>query len=301
METPESPAEPEGSNTGHADKVPLDKAPLDKAPADGDQAATRTRSPKPLCRPRRPGKAAPGARTGVRPAARDPWAPPSQQPGPWPQQPGPWAPPPGAWGGPGQNWAVPLSGPRPSDGQTNGQAIAAFVLGLLGVAPVSVVLGIVALVRIARTRQRGKGLAIAGLVLSGLWTVLGVGIVVLALAFVATHPTEANGVSAGGPGQQRVATMALGTCFDQPQQQTTDYVTVVPCSGPHDASSSTESCSPARTRALTRTSRSPGWPASRRWPPTSSTRPDYGAPPTCSSTFRSSRVGRTEPRRRGAR
>ena len=47
--------------------------------------------------------------------------------------------------------------------------MASFVLGLCGIVPVSVGLGIAALVRGRGTRRPGQGFAVAGLVLSTLW------------------------------------------------------------------------------------------------------------------------------------
>src|SRR5215469_9870554 len=56
---------------------------------------------------------------------------------------------------------------------TDGMAIAGFVLGLLGIVGISAILGIVfgsvALGRIRRTGQSGRGLAIAGIVLGSCW------------------------------------------------------------------------------------------------------------------------------------
>ncbi|MDQ3307200.1 MAG: DUF4190 domain-containing protein [Actinomycetota bacterium] len=61
----------------------------------------------------------------------------------------------------------------PGSGGWNGLAIAAFVIGLVvplvGIL-VAVPLGIVALVKIGKSRQRGKGLAISGMVPSVLWS-----------------------------------------------------------------------------------------------------------------------------------
>lgn len=72
----------------------------------------------------------------------------------------------------------PALAPAPAgSGQTSGMAIASLVLGVLGVlscgvtALVGVVLGIMALVKINRSRGalRGEGLAIAGIVVSGMF------------------------------------------------------------------------------------------------------------------------------------
>lgn len=64
-----------------------------------------------------------------------------------------------------------MTGPssEPPRGGTNGWAIAAFVLGILGGTILSVIFAIVALFQIMHGRQRGRGLAIAALVISAAW------------------------------------------------------------------------------------------------------------------------------------
>ena len=67
---------------------------------------------------------------------------------------------------------------------TDGLAVASFVLGLLGIVPVSVGLGIAALVRGRGVPRPGRGFAVAGLVLSAVWVLLFVGLGVVGyLAF----------------------------------------------------------------------------------------------------------------------
>lgn len=86
-------------------------------------------------------------------------------PGPQGQYPqGPYAP----------QWGHPLA-PYPRPAPVSGLAVAAFVLGVLCFLPaVGLVLGLVALARIRRRGERGKGFAVAGCVLSSvglaLWT-----------------------------------------------------------------------------------------------------------------------------------
>jgi Septum formation len=63
------------------------------------------------------------------------------------------------------------SDPRRPDG-TNGWAIAAFVLSILGGTILSVIFAIVALVQTKGRRQRGRALAIAALVVSAAWIVV---------------------------------------------------------------------------------------------------------------------------------
>jgi Domain of unknown function (DUF4190) len=59
----------------------------------------------------------------------------------------------------------------PPPAQTNWWAIVSLIFGVLGGVLISVVCGIVGLNR-AKQGQGGRGLAIAGLVLSGLWVLL---------------------------------------------------------------------------------------------------------------------------------
>jgi hypothetical protein len=79
---------------------------------------------------------------------------------------------------------------------TNGFAIASLILGLLGVVLLSVIFGIIALVQTKRRGQSGRGMAIAGLVLSGLWTVLFVGLIVLAVV-VSDSTVQATTIEVG--------------------------------------------------------------------------------------------------------
>jgi hypothetical protein len=65
----------------------------------------------------------------------------------------------------------------------DGFAVATLISGILAVVPVTVILGPVALSRVARTRARGRALAITGLALAGLWIVAGA----MVVAAVITH------------------------------------------------------------------------------------------------------------------
>jgi hypothetical protein len=137
------------------------------------------------------------------------------------------------------------------------------VLGVIGVtilgAIASVILGIRALGEIRRTRQRGRGLAIGGLVLSVVWLVL-IG------AYLTVHggnsparpssagghsspPAAGTGASApsarssgsASPGTRSTNVFSLrpGQCFQNPPASQTvlgvTYLAVVPCSTPHNA------------------------------------------------------------------
>ena len=61
------------------------------------------------------------------------------------------------------------AGPADTGRPVSRWAIAAFLLGLVSLAPLSVIAGIVALVKARDGRESGRGLAIAGMVISLLW------------------------------------------------------------------------------------------------------------------------------------
>jgi hypothetical protein len=154
---------------------------------------------------------------------------------------------------PDTGWQPDPSWPEPPPGwqlwvpvSTSGMAIAAFVLGLLGFALVSgilgIVLGSVALSQIRRTGQRGKGLAIAGIVLGGGW------LAILALAVLGTiisgssSNTGTSGPVSPGASSRTVNPFSLtaGDCFDNPtatpgQVQKVTSVTQTACDEPHNA------------------------------------------------------------------
>jgi Domain of unknown function (DUF4190)/Septum formation len=137
---------------------------------------------------------------------------------------------------PGPQYQPTPPSPPPSGG-TNGFAIASLIFGILGGVLLSVIFGIVALSQVKRRNQRGKGLAVAGLVLSGIWLlviVVGVGV-----ALVASR-------DAGGPGSALRPShsstrdnLAVGDCIngllnlnlDQDLQRTPPTVA---CTEPHE-------------------------------------------------------------------
>lgn len=162
--------------------------------------------------------------------------------------------PPGAYPGqPGGHGPGP--GPGPRRGGTNGFAIAAFVISLLGGTLLSLILGFVALGQIRRSPQRGRGLAIASIVLSVIWGA------VLAFFLVGhssgtpntpsangggtpSAPTASPSVSPSGggsasPGTASVFALRTGQCFQNPPASQSilgiTTVAVVPCTTPHNA------------------------------------------------------------------
>jgi Septum formation/Domain of unknown function (DUF4190) len=189
---------------------------------------------------------------------------PGWQPDPsWPPPPPGWQlwvnddePPAQAWGGqapPAQDWAgqAPTQGPgtapgwaaepmpggrgnrRSGAGSTSGWAVASFILGIFAVVPLSVIFGFVGLQKIRRLGQRGKGLAIAGLILSLIW----VGVFVAATALsngTATRQSATGKITHRG--DLGVFALATGDCFDNPANtQDIESVTAIPCTQAHDS------------------------------------------------------------------
>ena len=162
--------------------------------------------------------------------------------------------PPGAY--PGQPGG---RGPDPRRDRTNGFAIAAFVISLLGGTLLSLILAFIALGQIRRSPQRGRGLAIASIVLSVIWGAV-LAFFLVAHSTAAPNTPSANGggtssasgaspsvspsgahSSGGGasPGTTSVFALRTGQCFQNPSASQAvlgiTTVTVVSCSKPHNA------------------------------------------------------------------
>jgi hypothetical protein len=149
--------------------------------------------------------------------------PPLPQYQPPPGGPSQYQPPPG-WQPTPSAYQQPLGQQPPPPRSTNGFAIASLVLGLLA-DPLflSVIFGIIALRQIKRNRaQGGRGMAIAGLVLSGLWVVpLALGIIAGALS-----PTE----------NVYATQVKVGACLaNAPTGKEVKSVDTISCDQPHSA------------------------------------------------------------------
>ena len=128
---------------------------------------------------------------------------------------------------------APAGQPMPT-GKTSGWAITSFVLGLIGVVLLSLIFGILALRRIKRTGQRGRGLAIAGLVLSAVWVVLFIIIAVVGNLGSATRSPSTGGITHSG--NLSVFSLSVGDCFNNPPGATSlTTVTAIPCTQAHNA------------------------------------------------------------------
>jgi Domain of unknown function (DUF4190)/Septum formation len=117
--------------------------------------------------------------------------------------------------------------------KTSGFAIASLVFGIIGGILLSVIFGIVALRRIRTRHLKGRGLAIAGLILSGLWALLiAVGVIVAVATDAERDPS--GRVREGGT--ESVFDLRVGDCVNDLEETTMEVsVDVVPCSQPHDA------------------------------------------------------------------
>ncbi|WP_051399473.1 DUF4190 domain-containing protein [Haloechinothrix halophila] len=123
----------------------------------------------------------------------------------------------------------------PPDRGTNGLAVAALVLGIVGFLPpsplVGLVLGIIALTQVKRRHERGKGMAVAGVVLSSLWIVLFV-IVIIAGILDDVERTPTGEVTAEDT--VPLENLRIGDCVEKVTEDRNYFsVTVMPCDEPH--------------------------------------------------------------------
>jgi len=156
----------------------------------------------------------------------------------WSQQPGTYGQPPqqDQWGQqpPGQWGQQPSPAPYPPQRQgTNGFAIASLIFGLLGGILLSVIFGFVALSQIKRRNQGGKGMAIAGLTLSGLWVVGIVAIVIVAA--LSSGTTDDPSTNLADSGDVNVQRLTPGQCLNGLKEGSAIRdLPAVPCAEPHE-------------------------------------------------------------------
>jgi hypothetical protein len=162
---------------------------------------------------------------------------PAWQPTAWgapPSAPPPSSPPQPQWGAPGPS---PAWGPPPPPAPTgregrDGLAITSLVLGIIPVFAgiLGIVFGIVALVRIRRSGRRGRGLAIAGIVLGSLWFVGAASAVAIAVANTADRADDGAVVARGSVAATELRT---GDCPTSLPDGVTRTLSVGPCTEPH--------------------------------------------------------------------
>jgi len=150
--------------------------------------------------------------------------PPTQAYGAQPAQPyGQSAPPPygqPAYGGYGQQPGQ-FGGPPPQQQTTSGFAVAALIFGIIGGILLSVIFGIIALGKTKPGGQKGRGMAIAGLVLSALWAVI---FAIVTVLVVNAEPTI------------RATEVEVGDCINAPPEDMARVTSLpeVECSQPHE-------------------------------------------------------------------
>jgi hypothetical protein len=161
--------------------------------------------------------------------------PPPQYAPPAPYQPEPpttqYAPPPG-WG---PQTASPYGVVAQENTNLNGFAVAALILGICGGLLLSVIFGIVALVQIKRNGGRGRGMAIAGLVLSGVWLLaIVIGVIIAIAVAPATPDRDPTSGQVTGSGSVSLTDLKAGDCIKEVTEDELRFaLPVVPCTEPH--------------------------------------------------------------------
>lgn len=125
----------------------------------------------------------------------------------------------------------PVVNHLPPSRHTNGFAMAAFVLSLLGGVLLAVVFAFIALSQIKARREQGKGLAVAALAITGAWLL---GAVALVTALAVAGPDRDGSGAVVETGTAHTLDLRAGDCFDEPDEDI-GTVSVVPCGSPHFA------------------------------------------------------------------
>ncbi|MEU0095693.1 septum formation family protein [Kribbella sp. NPDC006257] len=170
------------------------------------------------------GQPGPQPGPGYQPAQGHPQGGYPQQSGgypPYPSGPGGYQPYPG-----GYNSNEP-SGPR----KMSTLAVLGFIFSLVLLIPVSVTLSIIALVQIPKNHQKGKGLAIAGLVICGLW--LAGAVVLAALGDDTTDSKRDASGQVTTTATTRPDELRVGDCVSSLKEGSVKNVKIVPCTGPN--------------------------------------------------------------------
>ncbi|WP_247695726.1 DUF4190 domain-containing protein [Streptomyces sp. B93] len=147
---------------------------------------------------------------------------------------------PGGYPGGGQWPPVP---PAPAPAPLNAFAVVALVTSLVCLAPLGLVFGIVALRQISRRGERGKGLAVAGLSVSGAVLLLAAVLVPALDLKVWTVPARDDAGEVVREGWTTIDALETGDCFTPddklPEKDSPSLfdsgVRVTPCDQPHRA------------------------------------------------------------------
>jgi hypothetical protein len=151
----------------------------------------------------------------------------------------------GGYPSPSGGYPVPppmAQGPRPQRDDTNGLAIAALIISLVGIACggalLGIIFGIIALVQIRRSGQRGRGMAITGIVLGALQAVAIIALVIVGLT--AGLPGDDLRNETGeitGSGDVPLADLVPGDCVNgmEGEDELISDLPAGPCAEPHQA------------------------------------------------------------------
>ncbi|WP_159047095.1 DUF4190 domain-containing protein [Streptomyces sp. XY332] len=183
--------------------------------------------------PQPPSSPEPHPQWGQQAQPGHPAAPP---PPPGPPPPPPPGPPPGPHSGQ-QGWQAP---PAP---KTNTLAVVAFVMSILCAIPlVPLILGIIALTQIRDRGEKGKGFAIAAIVIHGLTLVFYAAVLAFGFSGVLDDGPERDTTGqVTAPGSGELQDIRMGDCFNtddtmpegQKDAEASLSVTIVPCDQPH--------------------------------------------------------------------
>ncbi|WP_406092185.1 DUF4190 domain-containing protein [Kitasatospora purpeofusca] len=170
--------------------------------------------------------------------AADPWAAPAD------------VPPPAGPAAPATGWAAVVPGSQSgfqpgfaypaAPTRTNGFAIASLVTALFCLWPLALVFAVVALVQISRRNEKGRGLAVSGLVIGVLALIVSL-IAFIGLAALGFDEEQYADSRLAPKGSVAVNDLRVGDCFDQPPLSGDPgsagvyWVRVVPCTAPHHA------------------------------------------------------------------
>jgi hypothetical protein len=163
-------------------------------------------------------------------AAPQPYAEPATAPVPAGPVHHAYAPPPGA-PAPYQQYLQPFPPPNPG---LNGLAVASLVVSLCSGPFLATIFGIIALVQIKRRGGSGKGLAIAGLTISGIWYLAFAVALIVAIMAPGAERDDSGRITQGG--QVALEKLQAGDCvqsFDEDRIEL--YYDLVPCSITHNA------------------------------------------------------------------
>ena len=133
---------------------------------------------------------------------------------------------------------LPFAPPGPAS--RNGLAIAALCCGIAAFIPlvgvVAIVLGVVALHQLRGGFQRGRGMAITGIVLGALGTLAWTAVIVIAVATgVTAEPERSTSGQVTSQSQIFVDKLKAGDCFSGGRKEQIDLVTALPCTSPHES------------------------------------------------------------------